>query len=62
LVVLQELPYDNPCDQAKCYQPYSRYRFHRLKISRQSFRKSLSEIPKSIQIMQSSFPLFLFLG
>ena len=27
-VVLQELPYDNPYNQAECYQPYSRYRFH----------------------------------
>ena len=40
--------YDNPYNQAKCYQPYSRYRFHRLKISRQSFRKSLSEIPRTV--------------
>ena len=31
LVVLQELPYDNPHNQAKCYQPYGRYGFHSLK-------------------------------
>jgi hypothetical protein len=40
LVVLQELPYDNPHNQAKCYQTDVCQVFHRLKISRQSFRKS----------------------
>ena len=48
LVVLQALPNHNAHNQAKCYQSDVCKCPHRLKISRQSFRKSLSEIPRKV--------------
>jgi hypothetical protein len=49
LVVLQELPYDNPYNQAKCYQTDVCECFHSLKQGYNHSENLLNEFPEKFE-------------